>query len=66
MRDRKEVDPDGRGGGEDLGGVEGVIFSKRKKITSDTENLKLKDNFTKKDTNFKTETTNTKIWMRRD
>lgn len=48
MRDRKGVDPDERGGGEDLGGVEGVIFSKRKKITSDTENLKLKDNFTKK------------------
>lgn len=59
MRDRKGVDPDGKGGG-DLGGVEGAIFSKRK--------FEIERQFyKKKGTNFKTtETTNTKVWMRRD
>lgn len=63
MRDRKGVDPDGKGGG-DLGGVEGAIFSKRKKHRK----FEIERQFyKKKGTNFKTtETTNTKVWMRRD
>lgn len=31
MRDRKRIDPGGREGEEDLGGVEGAIFNKREK-----------------------------------
>lgn len=66
MRDRKGIDPGGREGEEDLGGVEGAIFNKREKSLPTQKNFKtilLK----RKGTNFKTtETTKTKVWMRRD
>lgn len=65
MRDRKRIDPGGREGEEDLGGVEGAIFNNREKSLA-TQKI-LRQFYQKKGTNFKTTgTTKTKVWIRRD
>lgn len=67
MRDRKRIDPGGREGEEDLGGVEGAIFNRREKSLPTQKIVRQFYQKKKKGTNFKTTgTTTTKVWMRRD